>query len=381
MPRIVVYFIDSHTFGGTEQALLHLMANLDRRRWQPVLYHHNGPGIVPLIEKARQLDVQTRVVPILKGNQTISGLPRFFRQLSLEKPAVFHAHLNWLLSCKYGILAAALSRIPVVATVQQFMDPPWGKSIEIQQYLLSRCVDRYIAVSNAVAGQLSKTFHVPAHKIQVIPNCIPIDRNLSRHRFSLRSEFGIDEERPLILTVARLDKQKGHPFLFEALCQVPEATLVLAGSGPERKALEALSADLGIHDRVIFLGHREDIHDLLACSDLFVLPSIYEGLPLSILEAMDAGKAVIATAVGGTPEAVSDGETGLLVPRRDSTALASAMRKLISDPTMRLRMGKAGKERVRQEFSVNNMVQGVTQVYERLLDQTQKPIGPEVGNL
>jgi glycosyltransferase involved in cell wall biosynthesis len=367
MTRTIVYFVDSLFFGGTEQALLHLLTGLDRRRWHPVLFHHAEPGIAPLVEKVHQLDVQTWAVPIMKGSRTISGLPYFIRQLSRNKPAIFHAHLNWLLSCKYGILAATIARIPVIATAQQFMEPPWGKSIIVQQQLLSHCINQYIAVSNAVARQLCETFNVPAHKVEVIQNSVPVNHKHSQLSSTLRSDLGLGNEQPMVLTVARLDKQKGHTYLLEAIRQVPEAKFVFAGSGPERCSLEAQAEDLGVGERVIFLGHRDDITDLLACSDLFVLPSIYEGLPLSILEAMDAGKAVVATAVGGTPELVREGETGFLVPKRDPAALGGAIQKLLSDPKLSIRMGKAGKARVQQEYSVNTMVQRITQVYETLL--------------
>jgi glycosyltransferase involved in cell wall biosynthesis len=375
MTRTIVYFVDSLFFGGTEQALLHLLAGLDRQRWQPILYHHEAPGITTLAEKAHQLNVQTRTVPRMVGSSTISGLPRFLEQLIKDKPVVFHAQLNWLLSGKYGILAAALARKPVIATLQQFMEPPWGKMIDFQQQLLAHCVDQYIAVSNAVARQLCDTFQVPAQKVKVIPNCVPFPQTSGWGKSSLRSDLGLSTERPVVLTVARLDQQKGHTFLLQAIRQVPEVTFVMAGSGPERPTLEAMARELGIDERVIFLGHREDIPGLLACCDLFVLPSIYEGLPLSLLEAMDAGKAVVATAVGGTPELVREGETGFLVPKRDPAALARAIQRLLSDPELTHRMGKAGKNWVQQNYSVKNMVQQITETYEELLDRHGRQSG------
>src|SRR5438132_10175348 len=124
MIRTVVHFVDSSTFGGNEQALLHLLASLDRRRWRSVLLHHADPGLAPLLEGARRLNVETRIVPKLLRMQTIAGLPRFFQQLRLECPAIFHAYLNWLLSCKYGLLAAALARVPaIIATASCRRNP------------------------------------------------------------------------------------------------------------------------------------------------------------------------------------------------------------------------------------------------------------------
>jgi glycosyltransferase involved in cell wall biosynthesis len=370
MIRTVVHFVDSPTFGGTEQALLHLLAGLDRQCWRPVLLHHAEPGLAPLLDGAQRLNVETRIVPRMAGTQTVAALPRFLQQLRAEHPAVFHAHLTWLLSCKYGLLAAALVQVPaIIATVQQFMEPPWGRTVNLQQRLFEKCVDRYIAVSQAVARQLSRTFHVPPQKVRVIHNTIPFGRFDRQASQQLRAALSRGAERPIVLTVARLDKQKGHVTLLNAISHVPDAIFVLAGDGPEKASLEAQARERGIGDRIIFLGYRSDIPDLLAGCDLFVLPSIYEGLPLSILEAMAAERAVVATAVGGVPEAVLDGETGWLVPPGDPVALARAIQALLSNPLLAGRMGAAGKARVQREFSSSTMVQRITQTYEELLDR------------
>jgi glycosyltransferase involved in cell wall biosynthesis len=370
MIQTVVYFVDSAIFGGSEQALLHLLAGLDRRRWHPILFHHSAPGLEPLMEGARNLGVETRVVPRLAGAQTLTGLPRFIKQLREERPALFHAHLSWLLSCKYGLLAARLARVPaVIATAHNFMYPPWGRTVYLQQQIVTRFVDQYIAVSQAVNLQLQQIFNVPAQKIRVIHNCIPFTRFDCPPNPALRAELSQGRAHTIVVTVARLDWQKGHSYLFEAIRQIRDAIFVLAGSGPEREALATQASELGIQERVIFLGARNDIPELLASCDLFVLPSIYEGLPLSVLEAMAAGKAVVATAVGGTPEAVLDGKTGLLVQPGDPVALAKAIQEILSDPLLSREMGAAGKARVQQEFSSATMVQHITHFYEELLEK------------
>ena len=143
---------------------------------------------------------------------------------------------------------------------------------------------------------------------------------------------------------------------------------MIAGEGPERSALEAQARTLGLADRVVLLGYRDDVCDLLASCDLFVLPSLFEGLPLSVLEAMAAGKPVVATAIGGTDEAVVHGETGLLVPPADAASLAKAIRTALSDPRLSQRLGAAGRARVYQEFSAQTMVRHITEIYDELLD-------------
>ena len=129
MRKTVVYFADSTTLGGTEQALLHLLAGLDRERWEPMLFHVMEHATTPLVEKAQRLNAKTKAVPRLQGLGTVAGLPEFVRQLRLERPAVFHAHLNWLLSCKYGLLAAALARGEALASAMQWANAAAALSV------------------------------------------------------------------------------------------------------------------------------------------------------------------------------------------------------------------------------------------------------------
>lgn len=363
MTRTVVHYTDSSGFGGAEQAVLILMAGLKHHGWRSVLMYHASPGIAPLIEGATQLDVELWPVPRMPDG--LRGARRvwpFSREVRARRPDVFHAHLTWPLACKFGLVGAILARVPAtVATVQLYVEFPLDASIFVQQRLIVAGVDRYIAVSQEVAQRLIHKLHWPTQKIQVIRNCV-----------SPVSECGAQSPiertgRPVVLTVARLDEQKGHSYLLEAAAKVPEAQFVLAGDGPLRVSLEAQARSLGVAERVKFLGYRSDIADLLADCDVFVLPSLYEGLPLSILEAMSAGKPVIATHIGGTDEAVIAGETGLLVPPANSAALATAIRSVLTDRPLAQRLAAAGRARVEQEFSATKMVQQVIDVYDELL--------------
>jgi glycosyltransferase involved in cell wall biosynthesis len=375
MLRTVVHFIESAEFGGNEQTLLQIFACLDRRRWHPVLFHHPEPGLQPLLEEARRLDVKLRPVPRMQGWQAPVQMRQFFRELRRERPAVFHAHLNWPMACKFGLISATLARIPaVVATAQLFVEYqfPLKALVFVLQRFISRGVDRYIAVSHHVAGRLCQTYGLSAPQVCVVHNSVfpaPFNRPVNTE---LRAQLMGTTERPIVLTLARLDRQKGHCYLLEAVARIPEAVFVLAGEGPERPALEAQARALGLDDRVMFLGFRGDVCDLLASCDLFVLPSLFEGLPLSVLEAMAAGKPVVATSVGGTPEAVLDGETGFLVPPRDPASLVAAIHRLLADACLRRKMGLAGRLRVQRNFSAVQMVARITQTYEKLLDRREE---------
>ncbi len=369
MARTVVYFTDTIGFGGAEQALLTLLAGLDRECWRPVLAYHSSPNITPLLEGAARLHVELWSVPRMHdGREGASRVWAFARELHARRPTVFHAHLTWPLACKFGLVGAIMARVPaIVATVQLFVEFPLDLSIFVQQRLIYACVGRYIAVSQHVTQRLLQKLRWPARKVQVIHNCVAA---------TMVDCMAYDTKRegpPIILTVARLDEQKGHRYLLEAAVQVPEAQFILAGDGPLRASLEAQARSLGLEGRVHFLGYRSDIPDLLAGCDVFVLPSLYEGLPLSILEAMSVGKPVIATQIGGTNEAVIPSETGLLIPPANPAALAAAIRAILSDQSLAQRLALAGRYRVEREFSAAAMVQQVTNVYAELLARHEVP--------
>lgn len=358
----VAHFVDARVFGGTEKIIATLLTGLDRDRWRPVLIYHPEPGLAPLLQEAQRSDVELRPVP--RG-----GLLAFIQlQLVLRavRPSIFHAHLNWSVGCRRGLLAATLARVPAIVTTAQLFGGPERCSPNVAQQIVSMGVDRFLAVSNWVARGLRHVSKVPERKIRIVRNGIPL-RDFDRpFDGRLRGMLSGESQRPIVLTVARLDEQKGHKFLIEAAAKVPEAIFVLAGAGPLRDDLEAHARALKLDDRVRFLGHREDIPELLAACDLFVLPSLYEGYPLSIMEAAAARKPTVATVVGGTDEVIRHGETGLLVPPADSAALATAIRALLAEPAMAARLACAAHLRSR-EFSAETMCKRTGDAYDEIL--------------
>ena len=366
-PRTVIHFSDSAVFGGTERALLQLLAGLDRARWRPMLFHAASPGARQLVDDASALGVPTRAVTAaerpLRGVASLPGLAQAIRR---EQPAVFHAHQTWSLSCRFGIVAAALARVPArVASAQLFIEMPRLLGIDVQHALLSRCLHRHVAVSRFVAGRLHDRFGVPEKRIVVIPNAVepraPVNADAR-----LRIEVAGNAQAPLALTVARLDAQKGIAHLVEAASMVPDVVFAIAGDGPDRAALEARASALGLDSRVRFLGHRRDVPALLAIADLFVLPSLYEGLPLSVLEAMAAGVPVVATAIGGTDELVSNA-TGTLVPPADPRALAEGIRALLADRDAAALRAATACDLVLTTHSADAMVASMSALYQSLL--------------
>jgi glycosyltransferase involved in cell wall biosynthesis len=192
----------------------------------------------------------------------------------------------------------------------------------------------------------------------------PIDRTM------VRAEFGVAADAPMMIYVGRLAAQKGVDDLIRAVDLLqhvnPDLRALIVGDGPLRMHLEDVSHAFQLNSMVRFLGHRDDVPKLLAASDLLVLPSLYEGLPNVVLEAMRFRKAVVATSAPGTTELVTDGETGLLVPPQNPPALAEAIRNVLDDPALSRRLGEGGRARVESHFRAETMVAHYAELYEQL---------------
>ena len=188
----------------------------------------------------------------------------------------------------------------------------------------------------------------------------------------MRASLGLPADVRVAGVVARLTRQKGHRYLFEALASSPalaDVQLLVIGGGEEREALEQDAIAKGLSARVHFLGVRRDVGNLLAAMDVFVLPSLWEGLPLAMVLAMGAGVPVVASSVAGVPEVVDDGRTGLLVPPSDPRALGAALRRLFDDPALRERIGRQASLSVLPRFGIDRYVESMTSLYDTLLER------------
>jgi glycosyltransferase involved in cell wall biosynthesis len=224
-------------------------------------------------------------------------------------------------------------------------------------------VDCYIAVSYKLAERLKKNV-ISEDKVKVVRNAVNVKYFCHKNESDLsKSELKHSEDKRVALTVARIDKLKGHKYLIEAAPFVPDTVFLIAGDGPEKAVLEKKARDLKVADRVVFLGQRNDVPELLNACDFFVLPSLLEGLPLSVLEAMSASRPVIATDIDGINEIIIDGENGLLVPPADPKALAEKIKLLLSDKSLAARLAVSGKETIIRNFTLEKMVKEVTDIY------------------
>lgn len=376
MTRTVVHYVDSDQFGGAEQAMLHLMSELRTIGWRPVLVCHESSGLSPLVDRVRELGLEHHFTPTLHGLRASRGALPFVQLLSKLKPDVFHAHLNWPLACSGGLMLAAARRVYAkVATVQLYGELPGGLTVRALRSIVPRLVDQYVAVSSGVERRLHAELGVDPRRTTVVKNgidCIGIRPDADSSVRRVRSQ-----DRPAVLCVARLERQKGLTFLMEAAARLPQVEFMVAGDGPDRESLRSRASELGISHRFHLLGFRTDVPALLEEASVFVLPSLYEGLPLAALEAMASGRPVVATSIEGTDEIIEHGRSGLLVPPADPAALASAIEAMLSDGKRAQNMAEAGRIRVNELFSARSTACRVARVYEKLLNKPKSSSNAE----
>lgn len=296
---------------------------------------------------------------------------RLAKLLQDEKIDVVHAH-------QYGPFFYAMSarlrgpRKPILFTEHGRHQPdfPRRKRMIVNRLLLSRR-DRCVGVGEAVRQALIANEGLPADRVEVVYNGVDTSTFAGdANRAESRRLLGAEPSEFVIVQVARLDYLKDHDTALRAMARarqsMPQARLVLIGDGPERAAIEHRIHELQLGDAVQVLGTRNDVKRLLPGADVFLLTSISEGIPLTVIEAMSASLPVVATDVGGVGEVVVNGETGLLAPARDDAAVAAAIQRLAMDSELRVRFGIAGRERARDRFDETAMCQQYQRFYTEL---------------
>lgn len=276
----------------------------------------------------------------------------------------------------WGSLLAPRAGVPVLVAHEHTWSFSGGRMrMLLDRRLIAARADAFVAVSREDRRKMIEVEGISSGKVRLIPNGISLEAAPDGSGAEARRALGLTSEQPVIGTVTTLRPQKALGVLLEATVRLrkrfPElAVLVIGGEEPdepdEPKRLRRLATELGLDDSVRFLGLRSDIPELLAALDVAVLTSDYEGSPLSVMEFMEAACPVVATSVGGVPDIVADGETGLLVPPRDPVAFADAVAKLLADPALGRRLGEAGRRRRRSEFDLSNTIKSVERLYEEL---------------
>jgi glycosyltransferase involved in cell wall biosynthesis len=357
--------------GGTETHVLELASRINRARFDLTVCSLKSGGCV-----ADELRVRgIRVVSLGgAGKMDARVIVRLWRFIKREQPDVIQAFLFW------ANIAARLAGhfAKTIGVVSSYHDEV------VPEGWLNRTIDRLtmkwtkyiVCCSEAVRRSVRRRIGGEKEQFIVIPFGVETNR-FGNVVFLPDAALGLQEGLPVIGTVCRLvEPKKGLRFLLEAMAHLeresgkPVCQLLIVGEGPAERALRSLSEQLGIASRVIFSGMRRDIPQLLSLMEIFVLPSLYEGFGIAILEAMAAGKPVVASTVGGIPEFVVPGESGLLVPPGDSVALAAAIRQLLAQPEQAKAMGGRGQEHVRKHYSMESVVRQHEQLYEICAAQT-----------
>lgn len=379
-PVRVTYLITDSGTGGAEKMLFELIRRLPADRYSTRVIVLKAPGRTA--ERIRELGIplDSLKLPGASGLGTARQLPKAFGRLvnllRADPPQILHC---WLFQANFlGRVAARIAGVPVNLSSLRVIEMEHGI-----QYPLDHCtrglVTRYLAVAEAVARHYRANLGLGADRITVIPNGIDATVFRGHEPSVLRQELGLPLGVPVIGSMGRLHRQKGVDLLIRTLpklwARFPELVLLVAGEGPEREELEELAEASGAEGRVKFLGEFLRAPEFMAGLDLLVLPSRWEGMPNVVLEAMAAGRAVVAAAAGGVPElvisgiakAAGTGETGIMVSPERPELLAEAVAALLADEPRRIAMGQAARARVAAEFSLEKMVARYIALYDELI--------------
>jgi glycosyltransferase involved in cell wall biosynthesis len=347
-------YTDTTALGGADLALAYVLERLDSGI--EVAVAGVSPAIVERVAAGRPGAI-VNVVDAPRSGHDVRALAAHLSAVRSFAPNIVHASLASPWSCQYAIAAAGLMRTHVVA-VYQLPRPALNRRQRTLKRLTSPAVTRHVGVGDRTSREVEQLLGLPVRSVQTIHNGVP-DEPLEAPERPFPG--------PIVGAVGRLEPQKGFDLLLRALREVPQATGVIVGDGEERDQLHALAEKLGVHERVHWIGWRDDRRSYLPWFDVFVLPSRFEGFPLALLEALLAQKAVVATDVGSVAEAVLPEQTGLLVPPDDPGALAVAIGRLLGDEALRGRLGAAGRELVRSRFTAAHMASSFEHLYAEIL--------------
>lgn len=368
-PISIMMFSSTIVRAGVEEHILELLRGLDRRQFR---LHLACPSVL-LDQYGSDIPRDVRVTPImLEHLSDIRGMFLLARMLRQQEIDIFHSHMfrGSLLSAPI----ARICRVPVIIEtthVRETWRKGWLKSKFVIDRLVARCTDRYIAVSEANGKYLTGEKKIPAEKVSVIQNGCSIEKiDPGKARpDGIRQSLGLSKDDIVLLTIARLEPQKGHKILLQAMsllhAEIPNLRLICLGTGSLEDELSKLTQALDIEKEVRFVGFQSNVADWLAVADIGVLPSYYEGLPLTAAETLAAKVPLVATAVDGTPEVVIDGETGILVPPGDPPAMARAINKLVGNPELRRKLALRGRDWVLERFTIQRQVEKTASLYLR----------------
>ena len=367
----VAYCLDSFAIGGTELNAVRTVEALDLDRFQLSVVHLQADGPLRARYERLGLDMVHLPIPNLYSLQTVIQGMRLARLLRSWKVDVMHTHD---LYCNIFAVpwARLFGKCAVIASRRWWYEAPRSELVTLNRWSY-RLAHRVLANSLSVAELLAREEGVSPNKVVDIPNFLApsaFDVMDNSRRLAQRRAWGLPDEAFAIGIVARLSPVKNHVLLFRATAQLDSRFhLIVIGDGPSRVELARIASQLGIDSRVHFVGEMISPHNLHQFFEISVLCSSSEGFPNSLIEAMAAGRPVIATPVGGMTDVVVDNVTGILVPVDDPAPLIRALRMLAADPRVRNRLGEAGREAVLMRFHQNMVIERLSALYEMLADR------------
>lgn len=369
----VLHIIDSGGLYGAEMVLLNLVAEQIKQGLDPTIASIGERGIKekPIEAEALKRGFQVRKFRMAPG-PNIAGAFEILGYAHKERFDLMHSH-GYKGNILFGFMPKRVRKVPLVSTLHGWTSTIGLSKIRLYEWLDAKSLRFIDAVVLVNKGMLDnpRLKKVRGVKFHIVNNGIPLDQStdLTIQRFDALDKTIIEfcQRGYTIGSIGRLSKEKGYDFLIEALARLVkdcvDARLVIIGEGPERVCLEKLAEELGIADCVLLPGYREDAKRYLPLFSIFVLPSLTEGLPMTLLEAMHAGVPIVATRVGGVPDALDDGEAGALVKARDSGALAKAIGSLAKDPSLASRLVEKAYDRVEECYSSERMAKEYLELY------------------
>jgi len=366
----ILHIIAGLWVGGAERGLVNLIRHANNDIFEHIIIAFEDGE---LKQDFLNLGIEPIILRKKEGHHLrfIFQIVRKFKQL---KPNIVHCR-NALPAVIYGGTATKMASLPLVVSIHGHTNFLKNNFRAKLYYRIQNCSDRVITVSNSIKNHLITSGGINLDKITVIHNGIDLTRikPISSSRESKKMELGLSHSDLIVGCVGNLRPVKGHKYLIQSmpliLKKFSNVQFVLVGDGALRAELERLASEFNVKDKVIFLGYRKDVSELMPIFDIFVSPSLSEGLSNVILEAMVAKKPVVATNVGGNPEVIEDGKTGILVRPNDPQALGKALITLLDDKRKRWEMGTQGFLRVKQEFCLDKAVKKYEQVYLSLLNR------------
>ncbi len=355
--RHLLAYLDAIEIGGAEESLRSLLSGLgeDYR----ITVAGMNPDVVAWVSDDL-VGAEQMILPQARNKTSVRAGYAHWRAFREVKPDIVQINLRHPYACPWGTLAGLMTADAAVIAVEHLPIPAANQlQIAIKQQLTQR-LDAHVAVGDRTARVLEGWVGLPSNSIEVIHNARPSDPLEKPNRSSAHAEVSA-------VSVGRLHEQKGFDLLIDALARVEGVSLRIVGDGPDRAGLESQAADLDLSDRITFVGWLDDPRPELARADVFVLPSRYEGLPLSIIEAMFAELAIVVTDVGSVRELIPDDETGLVIPPKNVAALADTLTRVVSDADLRRRIGSAARERALEHFSLEVMVSRYRALYDRVM--------------